>query len=308
MMFKDEIEKLYISDKLDDIYKIYECFSLEEIIDWMRNRPKAKMDIFEVEGGKEAVVIIPTADFNGQLAKHAREVFKGLHMIFVQSNGPLFNYAKSVNEGIRYAKNKYKPKWLIVSNDDVIWAEPPNKLIDALSTVSDNVDLVMVCPPGKAHTKKITLISPKSHVFSIMRLYAMVSKTQWVKVYSKFLKYRKKFGIKFWPAMNTILMNLKFGIEEKYNFLYCGSFCILKDQLFDENFINGVEDIVLSIASTIQLINYKIEFLSGATLGDNELRMARNLINFIYLNWLIEYGKIKLKPSSITRLPINSDC
>ena len=307
MTFRDEIEKLYISNKLDDIYKIYERFSKEEIIEWIRSRPKAKMDIFEVEGDKEAILVIPTADFNGQLAKHAREVFKGLHMIFVQSKGPLFNYAKSVNEGIRYAKNKYMPKWFIVSNDDVIWAEPPNKLIDSLTTVSNNADLVMVCPPGKAHTKKVSLISPKGYVFSIMRLYAMISKTSWVRVYRKFLKYRKKFGIKYWPAMHSILMNLKFGIKEKYDFLYCGSFCIVKDKLFDENFINGVEDIALSITSAIQLINYKIEFLSGATLGDNELRMAKNLINFIYLNWLIESGKIKLRPSTIMRLLTNSN-
>jgi len=308
MTFRDEIEKLYISDKLDDIYKIYERFSKEEIIDWMRNRPKAKMDILEVEGDKEVVVIIPTADFNGQLAKHAREVFKGLHMIFVQSKGPLFNYAKSVNESIRYAKNKYMPKWFIVSNDDVIWAESPNKLIDSLTTVSNNVDLVMVYPPGKAHTKKVSLISPKDYVFSIMRLYTIVSKTSWVKAYNKFLKYRKKFGIKYWLAMHPILMNLKFGIEEKYDFLYCGSFCIVKDQPFDENFINGVEDVALSMTSTIQLINYKIEFRSGATLGDNELRVVKNLINFIYLNWLLTSGKIKIKPSNIMCLPTRSDC
>ena len=308
MRFRDEIEKLYTSDKLDDIYKIYEHFSKEEIIEWMTTRPKAKMDIFEVEGDKEAIVIIPTADFNGQLAKHAREVFKGLHIIFVQSKGPLFNYAKSVNEGIRYAKNKYAPKWFIVSNDDVIWAEPPNKLIDELATVSSNVDLVMVCPPGKAHTKRVSIISPKDYVFSLMRLYAMVSKTPWIRVYSKFLKYRKKFGIKYWPAMHPILMNLKFGIKEKYDFLYCGSFCIVKDKLFDEGFINGVEDVALSMTSTVELINYKIEFLSGATLGGDELRMAKNLINFIYLNWLIESGKIKLRSFTIMHLSTNSNC
>jgi len=308
MSFRDEIEELYISDKLDDIYKIYERFSEEEIIEWMRSRPKAKMDIFEVEGNKESVVVIPTADFNGQLAKHAREVFKGLHMIFVQSKGHFFNYAKSVNEGISYAKNKYTPKWFIISNDDVIWGEPPNKLIDELSTISNNVDLVMACPPGKAHTKKVSLISPKDYVFSIMRLYAMVSKILWIRVYSKFLKYRKKFRIKYWPAMHPILMNLKLGINEKYDFLYCGSFCIVKDKLFDENFINGVEDIALSMTSTAELIDYKIDFLSGATLGDNELRMAKNFINFIYLNWLIESGKIKLRRSTIMRLSTNSNC
>jgi len=54
----------------------------------MKERPKVHYDIIEVEGNKDIIVVIPTADFNEKFAKACRDdIFKGLHMIFMQSSG-----------------------------------------------------------------------------------------------------------------------------------------------------------------------------------------------------------------------------
>ncbi|MEM3860085.1 MAG: hypothetical protein QW478_11905 [Candidatus Micrarchaeaceae archaeon] len=83
----------------------------------MKERPKGRAEIIEVEGDKEIIVVIPTADFNGKYAKECREnIFKGLHIIFVESGfpkDPYFNYAHNCNVGIKKAM-EYNPKWIVV--------------------------------------------------------------------------------------------------------------------------------------------------------------------------------------------------
>ena len=115
----DELNRLFTSKNVDDVIKFYDHFDKpEQLIDWMKNRPSAPMKIYEVEGEKDLVVIIPTNNHNGQFAKNCKDVFKGLQVVFVESNGPFFNYARSCNYGFKYAL-KYKPKWIILSGHDV---------------------------------------------------------------------------------------------------------------------------------------------------------------------------------------------
>ena len=77
----------FISSNPRDIIYFYEGFEhREELIDWMKERPKGSCEIKEGKGEKDIIVVIPTADFEGEYAKRCREkIFKGLHMIFVVS-------------------------------------------------------------------------------------------------------------------------------------------------------------------------------------------------------------------------------
>ncbi|WP_077076265.1 hypothetical protein [Cuniculiplasma divulgatum] len=97
----------------------------------MRERPKGFSTIHEVEREKDIVVVIPTADFNGKFAIDCREsIFKGLHIIFVESSGRgdfYFSIAHNFNIGIKKAM-KYNPKWVVVSNDDMHKIDDLNKL------------------------------------------------------------------------------------------------------------------------------------------------------------------------------------
>ena len=111
----------------------------------MKERPKGTAYIHEVEGNKVIVVVIPTADFNGKYARECREnIFKGLHLIFVESAGipdPYFNYAHNCNIGISKAM-EYNPKWVILSNDDMKKIDDVEVLVRSLKSLEGAVDIV----------------------------------------------------------------------------------------------------------------------------------------------------------------------
>ncbi|MEM4068155.1 MAG: hypothetical protein QXV17_14990 [Candidatus Micrarchaeaceae archaeon] len=117
-------DRLFTSENSNDILKFYDTFSSrEELIQWMKERPKGRAEIIEVEGDKEIIVVIPTADFNGRYAKECREnIFKGLHNVFVEGGfpkAPRFNYARNCNVDVKKAA-EYDPKLVAVSIDDMI--------------------------------------------------------------------------------------------------------------------------------------------------------------------------------------------
>ena len=77
----------FTSDNPDKILEFYNGFETrEQLIRWMKERPKGVSNIHVVEGDKDITVVIPTVDFNGKYAKECREsIFKGLCIIFVES-------------------------------------------------------------------------------------------------------------------------------------------------------------------------------------------------------------------------------
>ena len=112
----------FTSDDPNKIIEFYNSFgNRDQLIQWMRERPKGVANIHEVDGDKEIIVVIPTADFNGKYAKECREnIFKGLHMVFVESGGRVdfyFNFAHNCNVGLKKAMD-YNPKYIIFTADD----------------------------------------------------------------------------------------------------------------------------------------------------------------------------------------------
>ena len=77
----------FTSNDPDKIIEFYNSFgNRDQLIQWMRERPKGIANIHEVDGDRDVIVVIPTADFNGRYAKECREnIFKGLHIIFVEN-------------------------------------------------------------------------------------------------------------------------------------------------------------------------------------------------------------------------------
>jgi len=132
----------FLSSNPKDIIHFYEGFeNREELIDWMKERPKGSCEIMEVEGEKEIIVVIPTADFKGEYAKRCREeIFTGLHIIFVVSGkgNNYFNYAHNCNVGIKKAL-EYNPQWIVVSNDDMYKIDDVSKLVKELRQVDGKV-------------------------------------------------------------------------------------------------------------------------------------------------------------------------
>ncbi|MCH4814727.1 MAG: hypothetical protein QXY87_09970 [Saccharolobus sp.] len=291
-MDETEIEKLY-NGRLSDLYYLYSHASSEEIIKWMRNRKTAEMRIYEIEGDSDVVVVIPTANVNGKLARNVKEVYKGFHIIFVESFGPLFNYARSANFGLKYSL-RLKPRWIIISNDDVISVKGDVK--NELSVVSRNVDLVMASK-SNYHTYPVVLVKPNEYFIKGMKVFGKVFNSAPAEVYGKILRYKERFEVDVITMIKSMVgFMVKFSGEIVGEFINAGSFAIVrpKEKVMDETFINSHEDLLLSITSKYYISNVKVREMRGASLGFGKLRFAKIFVNEIYFNYLIRTGVLKL--------------
>ncbi|MEM0135392.1 MAG: hypothetical protein QXU18_09255 [Thermoplasmatales archaeon] len=151
----------YLSSDINEIIEFYESFQdKNQLQEWMRNRPKGASYLHEVPGNKDVIVVIPTTDFKGEFARRCKDsIFYGLHIIFVESGevpDPYFNYAHNCNCGIMKAL-EYKPKWIIVSNDDMEKIDDPAALLSALVSIEDPKVSAVFTKPSRYHAYPLSI-------------------------------------------------------------------------------------------------------------------------------------------------------
>ncbi|MEM3192190.1 MAG: hypothetical protein QW292_08910 [Candidatus Parvarchaeota archaeon] len=286
-------DRLFTSENPNDILKFYDTFSnRDELIKWMKERPKGRAEIIEVEGDKEIIVVIPTADFNGKYAKECREnIFKGLHIIFVESGfpkDPYFNYAHNCNVGIKKAM-EYNPKWIAVSNDDMKKVDDIGLLVEKLNDVN----------PLKADT----VYTSHSNVYFVgwerAPFYRLASYFRYLlkgdRVTRELInKIRDRYNITIRGYRKLPLVTLLF--KNYYQYRLSWDFAIFsfsyarskKGDIYDETFVNGVEDydVFLEIyrSGKYSDVDYTISSIGGGSLGGGSKRALRELLGFLYLD------------------------
>lgn len=286
----DYRNNLFISNSPDKIIEFYNGFdNRDQLIQWMKDRPKGAAYIHEVEGDKEIIVVIPTADFNGKYAKECREtIFKGLHMVFVESGevpDPYFNYAHNCNVGIEKAI-EYNPKWVVVSNDDMYKEDDISKLIAELSNLDNEAYYSVFTPPSQYHSIPHRLANPNI----LFKIYSRMSK------YNKEnLRFLNKFSINFLICPESGLYSRLF--RKGYSYLEIQDFGIYSSEwinrnngLYDEIFINAGEDTDLAIKLNLNSdqtckISYRIGDMIGSTIGIGVNRSLRTIAGLAYLNY-----------------------
>lgn len=296
----DHFNNYFVSEKPSKIAFFYNLMeNQEQLLQWMKERPKGLYSIHEIDGDKDIIVVIPTADFYGNYAKECREkIFKGFHIIFIESGGRgdfYFNYAHNCNVGIRRAMG-YDPLWIVVSGDDM-------KKIDDAKVLRNNL---MKEDPYRS-IAVFTRNSPDNHHSKSV----YVGRTNLIGKAVHFLhKIQKKgfFGIPYTEENFTakfcihILMfpldNLiKLYIKNAKKILLTESFTILSGiyvkskngNMFNESFCNGVEDWDLSYriykdCKKYTYIDYLIGEYTGASLGTGKNRALRDIANFSLFN------------------------
>ena len=289
----------FTSDDPNKIIEFYNGFeNRDQLIQWMKERPKGVANIHEVEGDSDIIVVIPTADFNGKYARECRDnIFKGLHMIFVESGevpDPYFNYAHNCNVGVKKAM-EYNPKWVVVSNDDMVKIDYVDTLKKELTKINYNEVSAVFTTPSIYHSVPVKLAEPRL----IFNLYIRINKQNRTRA-----KLWKKFNVRlFLPPAGLIWSILyrrgipcfsisAFGI---FSSTFLKDFMNENNGLFDESFITATEDIDLSLKITLarddyKFINYRIGDMINGTVGSSFSKQLRDLAGDTLLNYLIDYG------------------
>ncbi len=280
----------FTSDDPTKIIEFYDGFdNRNQLIKWMQERPKGIANIHEVDGDKDIIVVIPTADFNGKYAKECRDnIFKGLHMIFVQSaKAPdlYFNYAHNCNVGIRKAM-EYGPKWVIVSNDDMYKMDNIGKLINTLDKLDNRTVSAVFAHPSSYHSKSEILgeVNLFAHIYYLRNKYSRTLSN-----------LKKRFEIKIATASNKALLKIFFRryitLRDFIDF-GCYSATLVDEydsKIYDETFINHFEDTELSLRLMLHRKNmfvsdFKIGSIEAGTLGGSFIRDLRGIASLTYFS------------------------
>ncbi len=301
-------------NKIIEFYNGFE--NRDQLIQWMRERPKGVSNIHEVDGDKDIIVVIPTADFNGKYARECREnIFKGLHIVFVESGevpDPYFNYAHNCNVGIRKAM-EYNPKWVILSNDDIDRIDDIGILRLELNKLDSQIVDFVICEPSYGyHSTPVKVMYPNK--LGIFLYYHKIFKnlSQSFNGVANRLKINLIFTLIDTSKADIIeiqrielfklyFLTKFFFHDTKIRFFQLGAFGIISGNLanklgktpYNEDYINGFEDIDLSYRITmrtnkISIIHYNVRPRAGSTLGNNTSRDMRNIIGRAYLNSILQ--------------------
>jgi len=297
----DYLNNLFMSNNPKDILRFYDFFeNRDQLIKWMMERPKGNYRIVEFNSDEnDIIVVIPTIDVNGKFAKTCREeIFKGLHIIFVESGigNYYFNYAHNCNAGIKKAL-EYNPKWIILSNDDIYKIDDVEILKNELRKLNhENIDVVLLDPPKKLIIGKPTIIRTILYFIYNKNLR---NKIRIEKYFKKKFKLNNYYTIIGGDGLDVILFKYLYTFLPVgyYGYLFIFSSKMLKNysaNLFDETYINGSEDADLNFNFGMQkfsrgFIKFKIGYLKGTNLGKyGSVRSIREVANNIYFNFKFE--------------------
>ena len=290
----------FTSDDPNKIIEFYNGFeNRDQLIQWMKERPNGIANIHEVEGDKDIIVVIPTADFNGKYAKECRDnIFKGLHIIFVESGevpDPYFNYAHNSNVGIKKAM-EYQSKWVLVSNDDMYKLDNVSVLIEKLKTLDNRNINVLYTKPSNYHSHIVRFAKPNL----LFYLYFYISNKNF---YRKLRNVARSNDLKVTYDQVPYNSKISYLFKKGYRFINYESFGIFSSnyirlincELFDETFINAGEDVDLSLKLSLNpenttTIDYRLGNYVGGTLGNRIQRSLRTHAGRVYLNY--KWGKI----------------
>lgn len=280
-----ELEKLRTSDRLTDIINFYSSFKDDkELISWMKRRPNRKYFVHEKFGAKDIIVVIPTINHRGKLAINSIKIFNGLHIIFVESKinpnyTPSFTFSRSVNIGLKHAL-KYRPKWVILANDDMYTIDNLGVLKNELSKLNPrSVDAAFAEVKNGTY---VDCISTPLITLKLYRRFADIYLRKQEEILNKFDVRLRAFKYSF---KNRFLYSKPLTKFTCFGPFVVFSYEFLKKNrgaVFDEVFLTGSEDIYLSYKLSKNKgryikINYRVGHIgsqSGTHGGGEEFEIS----------------------------------
>ena len=298
---QEYLESLWSDNNLTRVLKFYkELRDVSEMINFSVGRKPAEIKIIRRGNLKSNMkFIIPTMDHNSQQCKMLEKNYKNYEILFIESSGKLFNYSKSVNAGISEVLGDEKSEIIIISNDDIIMSSSGFQEIKNLTQTEQSV----YC------------LKPEKQNYSGESLEIAVPST-WAKLYEGFKAARN--GFRYQADLISLLTRKKFNYARAFsreflshNFLMIGSksitgkfvnfadfgvfnISILRENRFDETFINGWEDWDLSYRlkqKGINILPLNISFVRNAHSSIGRVMSKESEVIHSYLNRIYFFEK-----------------
>ena len=271
-----------------------------ELIKWMRSRPRAPIKIYESDGSEEICVLIPTASHNNVYSKTAKKIYKGFKIVFVESHGAYFNLAKSVNYGLSYILKKYKPDWIVLSNDDVYKIDKLEVLKKELAALDENKVDAAFRAVGKQHGELYGYFVRPNPLLS--KIYALIQpdpeRRRYLSLLEKFkINYLASNRLSGYGFLFDLVFRDKIKVYGESRFAAFSRKFVegMRGKIFDETYINGFEDCDLCLRIThkynYRFINFRLGCYNGKSLGVGTIRMLRDIANLTYFNYRIATDK-----------------
>lgn len=301
----EELESLWNENSVKALLRFYrEINSPKKAVEFSLRRKKPEVHIRYKKIGTNACFVVPTADIDKFMTTDYWNYISRFDTIIVESNGKNFNYAYSMNSGIKEALS-YGYSKIILSNDDMIPVDRVDTLNSVLAKMSDS-EVVL---PNK-------VISHKTHNFAFLETFSVVKRNllynflngiNWRKLHKELAKYLTtvtknflEFNYAVFEGLNRKTFNsffltmLDVKMRELPLFNSFGIFDaeILNKNLFDTVFINGKEDYdliirILSNGYSVLGGAFKIADVGGQSLNKfhNGMRSIKDLLGDLILNY-----------------------
>lgn len=298
---QEYLERLWSADDPINVLKFYkELKDASEMIEFSVGRKSADLKIIEHGNlSSNLKFIIPTMDHNSQHCKILEETYKNYGILFIESSGKFFNYAKSVNAGISAIVDDGVSEIGIISNDDIIIAPSGLQTLKTIQYTDDKVYCLK--PQNQNYSGESLEISASNTLEKVFeRIQAKRHGFKHLeRLISELNKRRFNYARTYFPQFllhNFLIATSKSITGRLVNFADFGIFniSILKENRFDETFINGWEDWDLSFRLKqrgIEILPIDISFVRNAHYSIGRVMSKESEIIHSYLNRIYFYEK-----------------
>ena len=192
--------------------------------------------IWGIDRERSNAAVIPTRDVRQDMTMKLVEILDrgGVDSLLIEDSLPEFSFSKSMNRGIDEVIKKDYVKHIILSNDDI---NEITHLDEMISTLSENTNVYI--HPFVNHSSPYVIVTGSPMIFLI---------NNGIKNLSPFYSLNLILKLKWYGNRNKLWMGtpaFNFQSDKIVNVQPFGLFPadVLRDNRFDENFVNGVEDI-----------------------------------------------------------------
>lgn len=293
------------SDKL----RFYDLYSRiqkpDDLVPLLERVPKASVDLrLDRPANKSKIlVVVPTSDEKSKRSREVSDFFAPYPVLFVVSSGPNFTYSRSCNAGIKEAV-KYDPDWIVLCNDDMIFMDPVEVLVNSLASRKPSLYTAMNPDRIDYHGESCLLTKPTTLGIALELMELFLSKNFlgiWVLTNNNIRK--KLVRIDLMRSKLTPIKS-KFSQIQDIEFVNFADFAVFPPSLaeqfrFDELILSDFEDYDLSLrlyftGTRIQKLPFRIGTIGGYSMSSQNgtRRFLRQQISRFYLTFKLEKNGI----------------